>query len=177
MMLTMDPPRHTALRSLVSEGFTPRQVARLNTHIADTARQIRRRGGAGRMRLRQRHRRGAAVIGDHITAGHSPGRRSPALRADGDHRRPEPPPGLRRRRHPFLPRREPRPGRGRRDRARSAVAHEGPGTRRAGRTGALNTHEWHPVDARPLHRGGRRGSLAARLSGSRFPRRWGIRLR
>jgi cytochrome P450 len=40
MMLTMDPPRHTALRSLVSKGFTPRQVARLNNHIADMARRI-----------------------------------------------------------------------------------------------------------------------------------------
>ena len=40
MMLTMDPPRHTALRALVSKGFTPRQVARLNSHIADMARQI-----------------------------------------------------------------------------------------------------------------------------------------
>ena len=40
MMLTMDPPRHTVLRSLVSKGFTPRQVARLNNHIADMARQI-----------------------------------------------------------------------------------------------------------------------------------------
>jgi cytochrome P450 len=40
MMLTMDPPRHTKLRSLVSKGFTPRQVGRLNNHIADMARQI-----------------------------------------------------------------------------------------------------------------------------------------
>ena len=40
MMLTMDPPRHSALRSLVSKGFTPRQVTRLNDHIADMARQI-----------------------------------------------------------------------------------------------------------------------------------------
>jgi cytochrome P450 len=40
MMLTMDPPRHTALRALVSKGFTPRQVARLNAHLADMARQI-----------------------------------------------------------------------------------------------------------------------------------------
>ncbi len=40
MMLTMDPPRHTKLRSLVSKGFTPRQVARLNNHVADMAREI-----------------------------------------------------------------------------------------------------------------------------------------
>ena len=40
MMLTMDPPRHTKLRSLVSKGFTPRQVAKLNNHVADMARQI-----------------------------------------------------------------------------------------------------------------------------------------
>ncbi len=40
MMLMMDPPRHTKLRSLVSRGFTPRQVARLNNHVADMARQV-----------------------------------------------------------------------------------------------------------------------------------------
>ncbi len=40
MMLTMDPPRHTKLRSLISKGFTPRQVAKLNKHVADMARQI-----------------------------------------------------------------------------------------------------------------------------------------
>jgi cytochrome P450 len=40
IMLTMDPPRHTKLRSLVSKGFTPRQVAKLNNHMADMARQI-----------------------------------------------------------------------------------------------------------------------------------------
>lgn len=40
MMLTIDPPRHTKLRSLVSKGFTPRQVARLNDHVADMAREI-----------------------------------------------------------------------------------------------------------------------------------------
>jgi cytochrome P450 len=40
MMLTMDPPRHTKLRSLVSKGFTPRQVAKLNNHVADMAREI-----------------------------------------------------------------------------------------------------------------------------------------
>ena len=36
----MDPPRHTALRALVSKGFTPRRVARLNERVADLARQI-----------------------------------------------------------------------------------------------------------------------------------------
>ncbi|OBA80672.1 cytochrome [Mycobacterium sp. 1164966.3] len=40
VMLQMDPPRHTALRKLVNKGFTPRQVARLNGHLADMARQI-----------------------------------------------------------------------------------------------------------------------------------------
>ena len=40
MMLTMDPPRHTKLRHLVSKGFTPRRVARLGDHVAEMARQI-----------------------------------------------------------------------------------------------------------------------------------------
>jgi hypothetical protein len=39
-MLTMDPPRHTALRALVSKGFTPRQVAKLNERITDMARDV-----------------------------------------------------------------------------------------------------------------------------------------
>jgi cytochrome P450 len=40
LMLQMDPPRHTEFRKLINKGFTPRQVARLNDHIADMARQI-----------------------------------------------------------------------------------------------------------------------------------------
>ncbi|OJZ71638.1 cytochrome [Mycobacterium paraffinicum] len=40
MMLTMDPPRHTEFRKLINKGFAPRQVARLNAHVADLARQI-----------------------------------------------------------------------------------------------------------------------------------------
>lgn len=40
IMLTMDPPRHTALRSLVSHGFTPRHVARLRDRTAEMARDI-----------------------------------------------------------------------------------------------------------------------------------------
>ena len=40
MMLTMDPPRHTALRALVSKGFRPRQVAKLNERITSMARDV-----------------------------------------------------------------------------------------------------------------------------------------
>jgi cytochrome P450 len=40
MMLTMDPPRHTALRALVSKGFRPRQVAKLNERIVDMAGEV-----------------------------------------------------------------------------------------------------------------------------------------
>jgi cytochrome P450 len=40
IMLQMDPPRHTEFRKLINKGFTPRQVARLNDHVADLARQI-----------------------------------------------------------------------------------------------------------------------------------------
>lgn len=40
VLIYMDPPRHTEMRKLINKGFTPRQVARLNDHIADMARQI-----------------------------------------------------------------------------------------------------------------------------------------
>jgi cytochrome P450 len=40
IMLTMDPPRHTQLRLLVSRGFTPRHVAQLAARTADMAREI-----------------------------------------------------------------------------------------------------------------------------------------
>ena len=40
IMLQMDPPKHTEFRKLINKGFTPRQVARLNDHIGDMARQI-----------------------------------------------------------------------------------------------------------------------------------------
>jgi cytochrome P450 len=40
MMLMMDPPRHTALRALVSKGFTPRQVAKLNERLTGMARDV-----------------------------------------------------------------------------------------------------------------------------------------
>ncbi|GAA5052096.1 hypothetical protein HNP84_001573 [Thermocatellispora tengchongensis] len=49
--VAMDPPRHTALRALVSRGFTARRVAALEPHIRGIARRhlaeaLRRDGGA-----------------------------------------------------------------------------------------------------------------------------------
>ncbi len=40
MLVNMDPPQHTKYRRLVSQGFTPRQVARLEAHIRELASQI-----------------------------------------------------------------------------------------------------------------------------------------
>jgi cytochrome P450 len=39
-MIYMDPPRHTALRSLVSRAFTPRRVAELETRIRQVATEL-----------------------------------------------------------------------------------------------------------------------------------------
>ncbi len=48
MMLNMDPPRHTKLRNLVSKGFTPRVIARLEGQIrAVTTRTIDRIASRG----------------------------------------------------------------------------------------------------------------------------------
>uniref|UniRef100_UPI00407474F8 CYP125MRCA n=1 Tax=synthetic construct TaxID=32630 RepID=UPI00407474F8 len=40
MMLNMDPPQHTRLRKLVSKGFTPRMIAKLEDKIRERAKQI-----------------------------------------------------------------------------------------------------------------------------------------
>jgi cytochrome P450 len=40
MLIEMDPPRHTELRSLVSRAFTPRRVADLEGPIGDLAREL-----------------------------------------------------------------------------------------------------------------------------------------
>jgi cholest-4-en-3-one 26-monooxygenase len=40
MMVLMDPPRHTRYRLLVNRGFTPRVIARMETHLAAKARAI-----------------------------------------------------------------------------------------------------------------------------------------
>ena len=40
LLLNMDPPRHTKLRALVNKGFTPRMVARLESHIRDITGKI-----------------------------------------------------------------------------------------------------------------------------------------
>jgi cytochrome P450 len=49
MMVTTDPPAHTALRKLVNRGLTPRRVAALEPEVrrllADTVARLRRAGG------------------------------------------------------------------------------------------------------------------------------------
>jgi len=40
MLVSMDPPDHTRLRRLISAGFTPRMIGKLEAHIADRTRRI-----------------------------------------------------------------------------------------------------------------------------------------
>jgi cholest-4-en-3-one 26-monooxygenase len=40
MMINMDPPQHTKLRTLVSKGFHPKMIARIEAHVRDITTQI-----------------------------------------------------------------------------------------------------------------------------------------
>jgi len=40
MMLNMDPPQHTRLRKLVSRGFTPRMISRMEPHVREITAKI-----------------------------------------------------------------------------------------------------------------------------------------
>ena len=40
MLVSMDPPAHTRLRRLITAGFTPRMIGRLEQHIAERSRRI-----------------------------------------------------------------------------------------------------------------------------------------
>jgi cytochrome P450 len=40
MLVSMDPPEHTRLRRLITAGFTPRMIGRLEDHIAERSRRI-----------------------------------------------------------------------------------------------------------------------------------------
>ncbi len=66
MMLNMDPPQHTKFRKLVSKGFTPRMIARMEPHIREiAARDHRRRSPSeGECDFVTEDRRRAAAAGD-----------------------------------------------------------------------------------------------------------------
>jgi cholest-4-en-3-one 26-monooxygenase len=40
LMINMDPPQHVKFRRLVTQGFTPRMIARMEEHVRDIARTI-----------------------------------------------------------------------------------------------------------------------------------------
>ena len=66
VMLNMDAPHHTRLRKIISRGFTPRAVGRLQDELNTRAQNIAEDGGGGR-RLRRLRRAGvvrAAAAGD-----------------------------------------------------------------------------------------------------------------
>ena len=50
-LTTMDPPRHTKLRKIVSKAFTPRMVAQMESRIAQLAGELLDRVGGDRMDL------------------------------------------------------------------------------------------------------------------------------
>ncbi|MEX0874517.1 MAG: cytochrome P450 [Actinomycetota bacterium] len=47
MLIATDPPRHTKLRALVSKGFTPRMISRLETYVRQATRDVLDRAQPG----------------------------------------------------------------------------------------------------------------------------------
>ena len=53
VMLNMDAPHHTRLRKIISRGFTPRAIGRLDDELASAPRNRESGGGRGFGRLRR----------------------------------------------------------------------------------------------------------------------------
>ena len=101
-MINMDDPRHARLRRIVSAGFTPRMLQKLEEQVAGGGWADRRRGDRqGRGRLRHRGG-GPPAAEDHLRHDgrpgvrvrlrvqplqHHPRRRRPRVHADGEPRR------------------------------------------------------------------------------------------
>ena len=75
VMLNMDAPHHTRLRKIISRGFTPRAIGRLEEELAQRAQNIAKTAAAeGSRRLRRAGVVRAAAAGDRRSARRAAGR-------------------------------------------------------------------------------------------------------
>ena len=80
VMLNMDAPHHTRLRKIISRGFTPRAIGRLEAELAPARPEHRQdRGDRGQRRLRRAGVVRAAAAGHRGPARRSPGGSRQAL--------------------------------------------------------------------------------------------------